>query len=141
MKFYLLPHSFLNSNSNSNRSTYHRVVTHTQESHHFYVSRNGWRTSELSVTVHTAHCVRHTIRFLLYNSFWKLCFVCKMLLNSNISIIKRTPFLLLFPFYHEWLWISYNHFISYTLSDLHKPLINKLVNCLYYNIIPFKEEK
>lgn len=36
----LLAHTFLNSNSNSNCSTYHRVVAYSEESHHFNVSRN-----------------------------------------------------------------------------------------------------
>ena len=35
----LLLHSLFDSYSNSYSCTYHRVVTHTQEAHHFYVSR------------------------------------------------------------------------------------------------------
>ena len=33
-------HSLFNSNSYCNRSTYHRIVTHTDKSHHLNVSWN-----------------------------------------------------------------------------------------------------
>ena len=36
----LLSHSLLNGNGNSNGSTYHRVVTHTEEAHHLNVCGN-----------------------------------------------------------------------------------------------------
>ena len=36
----LLVDSEVDSYGNSNSSTYHRVVTHTEEAHHLYVSRN-----------------------------------------------------------------------------------------------------
>ena len=32
--------SFLDGNSNCNSSAYHRVVTHTDQTHHFYVRRS-----------------------------------------------------------------------------------------------------
>ena len=44
---------FLNSNSNRNGHTNHRVVTCSNESHHLYVSGNGRRACKLSVTVHS----------------------------------------------------------------------------------------
>ena len=53
--------SFLDGNSNCNSSAYHRVVTHTDQTHHFYVSRNGRGTSELCVRVHTSHGIGHTV--------------------------------------------------------------------------------
>ena len=40
IKYKLLIQSSSNVNCTSNCTTYHRVVTDTQESHHFYVSRN-----------------------------------------------------------------------------------------------------
>ena len=43
-------------------ATYHWVVTNTQEAHHLNVSRNRRRTCELSVRVHTAQSVSHTVR-------------------------------------------------------------------------------
>ena len=39
-KNLLLVDSEVDSYSDSNSSTYHRVVTHTEEAHHLYVSRN-----------------------------------------------------------------------------------------------------
>ena len=39
-KKLLLVDSEVDSYGNSNSSTYHRVVTHTEEAHHLYVSRN-----------------------------------------------------------------------------------------------------
>ncbi len=45
-----------------NGSTYHGVVTDTQEAHHLNVSRNRRGTCELSVAVHTTHGVCHTVR-------------------------------------------------------------------------------
>ena len=37
--FLLLVQGEVDSNGYRNGSTYHRVVTHTQEAHHLYVSR------------------------------------------------------------------------------------------------------
>ena len=45
----LLVQSQVDSYGDSYSSTYHRVVTHTEEAHHLYVSRNRRRTCELSV--------------------------------------------------------------------------------------------
>ncbi len=46
----------------SYRTSYHRVVTDTEEAHHFHMSRYGRRTCELSIAVHTAQRIRHTVR-------------------------------------------------------------------------------
>ena len=40
-------------------TTYHWVVTDTEEAHHLNVSRNRRRTCELSVRVHTAQSISH----------------------------------------------------------------------------------
>ena len=62
-----------------------------QESHHFYVSRNWWRTSELSIWVHTTHSICHTYRSRTSShvilgesttctttwSYWEVWFTCK----------------------------------------------------------------
>ena len=58
----LLVESQVDSYSDSYCCTYHWVVTNTQEAHHLYVSRNRRRTSELSVRVHTAESISHTVR-------------------------------------------------------------------------------
>ncbi len=42
-------------------ATYHRVVTDAEEAHHLYVCRNGARTCELCVAVHTAESIGHTV--------------------------------------------------------------------------------
>lgn len=47
--------SLFNANSNSHGHADHRIVTCANQTHHLNVSRNGRRTSELSVRVHTAH--------------------------------------------------------------------------------------
>ena len=57
--FSLLFPFFRNSNSNSH--TNHRVVSCTDQTHHLYVSRNGGRTCELCVRVHTSHSICHTV--------------------------------------------------------------------------------
>ena len=62
IKYRLLAQSSSHVYRTSHCTSYHRVVTDTQEAHHFYVSRNWWRTSELSVWVHTTHSVSHTVR-------------------------------------------------------------------------------
>ena len=46
--------SFLNGNSRGNGHTDHRVVAGADETHHLNVSRNGRRTCELCIGVHTA---------------------------------------------------------------------------------------
>ena len=53
--------SFLYGYCNSNCSTNHRVVTHSDQTHHLNVSRYGRRTCELCVRVHTSHGICHTI--------------------------------------------------------------------------------
>ena len=58
----LLVENEVNVHSASHRASHHRVVTDTEEGHHFNVGRNRRRTCELSVAVHTAESVGHTIR-------------------------------------------------------------------------------
>ena len=58
----LLVQCEVDSYGDSHGSTYHWVVTNTQEAHHLNVSRNRRRTCELSVRVQTTHGVGHTIR-------------------------------------------------------------------------------
>ena len=50
------------SNCNSNSHTNHGVVTCADETHHFYVGRNGGGACELCIGVHTTHGVGHTVR-------------------------------------------------------------------------------
>ena len=45
---------FLDGNSNCNGSANHRVITHTDQTHHFNVSRYRGRTCELCVGMHTS---------------------------------------------------------------------------------------
>ena len=59
---YLFRKSFLNGDRDRNRCTDHRVVAHTDKTHHFDVSGNGGRTCELRIGMHTAHSVGHTVR-------------------------------------------------------------------------------
>ena len=54
--------SLFDSNSNANGHTDHGVVTCAQEAHHFHVGRDGGRTSELCITVHTAHGIGQAVR-------------------------------------------------------------------------------
>ena len=54
-------HCLGNCHSNVNRGTDHRVVTHTDQAHHFDVSRNAGRTGELGITMHTAHGIGHAV--------------------------------------------------------------------------------
>ena len=56
----LFAHSFLYSYSYGYGHTNHRVVTSADEAHHVNVSRNGGRTCELSITMHTAHPIMST---------------------------------------------------------------------------------
>ena len=53
--------SFLNTYCNSNCSTNHWVVTHSDQTHHLNVSRYGRGTCELCVRVHTSHGICHTV--------------------------------------------------------------------------------
>ena len=53
---------FLYSHGHSHSRADHGVVAHADQAHHFHVSRNGGRTGELSVRVHTAHGVGHAVR-------------------------------------------------------------------------------
>ena len=53
--------SFLDANCNSYSHTNHRVVTCTDQTHHFYVSRNRRRTCELCIGMHTSQSICHTI--------------------------------------------------------------------------------
>ena len=48
--------------STSYGATYHRVVADAEEAHHLNVSRNRAGTCKLSVRVHTAQSVGHTVR-------------------------------------------------------------------------------
>ena len=79
--FNLLFHRLLDSNSYSNGSTYHWVVTHTEEAHHLNVSRNRRRTCKLSVRVHTTKGIGHTVRFLPYSR------------NICSSVIRKSPYI------------------------------------------------
>jgi len=51
-----------NCNCYCNGCTYHRVVTHTDKSHHFNMSRNRRWTCKLCISVHSSHGIRHTVR-------------------------------------------------------------------------------
>ena len=51
----------LDCNGNRNSSAYHRVVAHSEEAHHLNVSGYGRGACELSVRMHAAHGVGHTI--------------------------------------------------------------------------------
>ena len=57
----LLLQGLLNSDSHGNGHTDHGVVASAQEAHHLDVGRDGGGTSELGVTVHTAHGVGHAV--------------------------------------------------------------------------------
>ena len=65
-RFILLGDLLVQSQSHiygaSYRTSYHRVVTDAEEAHHFNVGEYGRRTCKLSVRVHTAHGVGHTVR-------------------------------------------------------------------------------
>ena len=61
MQKRLLVQSESNVNGASYSTANHRVVTHTEEAHHLNVSRNRRRTCELSVRVHTAESICHTV--------------------------------------------------------------------------------
>jgi hypothetical protein len=56
-----LGHCFFDGNGDGDRGTDHGVVTHTDESHHFYVCGNRGRSGELSAGVHPSHGVGHII--------------------------------------------------------------------------------
>ena len=57
----LLIKRLLNGNRACNGHTNHRVVARAYKTHHLNVSRNGRRTGKLSVGVHTAHSIGHTV--------------------------------------------------------------------------------
>ena len=48
-------------NGHGNGHTDHGVVTCAQEAHHLNVGRNGRRTCELCIAVHTAHGISHAV--------------------------------------------------------------------------------
>jgi len=54
--------AFFHRDGDGHGSADHRVVAHADQAHHLYVRRHGGRTGELSVGVHTAHSIGHTIR-------------------------------------------------------------------------------
>ena len=54
--------SFLNGNSYSYSSANHRVVAHTDQTHHLNVCGYRGRTCELRIGVHTAKCICEAIR-------------------------------------------------------------------------------
>lgn len=60
--FLLFVHAFLYCNCTSNGCANHRIVTHTDKSHHFDVSGNGAAPCELCVAVHTSHRIGHAVR-------------------------------------------------------------------------------
>src|SRR5699024_5489530 len=53
--------SFLNGNGNSDCHTNHGVVSCSDQTHHLHMSRYGRRTCKLSVRMHTAQCICHTV--------------------------------------------------------------------------------
>ena len=53
--------AFSNSNGHSHSRTDHWVVAHAEESHHFHMGGHGAGASKLSVGVHPAHGVSHTV--------------------------------------------------------------------------------
>ena len=57
----ILLQALFHSNSHGNGHTDHGVVASAQEAHHFHVGRDGGRTGELSVAVHTAHGVGQAV--------------------------------------------------------------------------------
>ena len=57
----LLLHSLFNSNCASNCRANHRVVAHTDKSHHLNVSRNRGRAGKLCIRMHSAECIGHTV--------------------------------------------------------------------------------
>lgn len=59
-KYFLLI-GFFNRHRASYGSAYHRIVAHTDKSHHFNVSGNGGGAGKLSVAVHSAHGVGQTV--------------------------------------------------------------------------------
>ena len=55
-------HCLFRRGGDGNGSADHRVVAHADQAHHLDVRRHGGRTGELSVGVHTAHSIGHTVR-------------------------------------------------------------------------------
>ena len=53
--------SLFDGNCGGNGHTDHRVVARADQTHHLNVSRNGGRTGKLSVRMHTAHGIGHTV--------------------------------------------------------------------------------
>ena len=61
MTFFLLAERQSHVYCASYGATYHRVVADTEEAHHLYVCRNGGRTCELCIAVHTSEGIGHTV--------------------------------------------------------------------------------
>lgn len=80
----LLVQCLSNVNSASYCTAYHRVVADAEEAHHLHVGRNWWGTCELSVRVHTAHCVGHSLRSEYQQSLYRALRPCKPLLYIRI---------------------------------------------------------
>ena len=57
----LFAEAVLNGNGNGDGRADHGVVAHAEEAHHLDVCRDGGGACELSVGVHTAHSVGHTV--------------------------------------------------------------------------------
>ena len=57
----LLVQSQVNLHGNADGGTHHRVVADAEEAHHLNVGGNARRTGELSVAVHAAQRVGHTV--------------------------------------------------------------------------------
>ena len=69
--------SLFNANCNSNCSTNHWVVTHSDKSHHLNVSWYGRRSCELCIRVHTSHCICHTVgSWTCCHVIWVKCTSC-----------------------------------------------------------------
>ena len=73
-----------NVNRTSNSTTYHRVVTDSEESHHLNVCWNWWRTCELCVRVHTTHSVGHSLRSECQHLLYASLKPCKPLICIRI---------------------------------------------------------
>ena len=54
-------HSLFDCNSAGDGRADHRVVAHADKTHHFDVRRDGGRTCELGVGMHTTHGVGHAV--------------------------------------------------------------------------------
>ena len=98
---------FHNCYRNRYSHTNHWVVTCADKSHHFNVSRNWWRTCELSITMHSTHSICHTVRsiqtkiieisfFICYNSLKLILLYC-----GTIDKFMYIIFWFIYTFIHK----------------------------------------